>query len=84
MSGCATWTAARASRWTPPTWPSPFCDPANTACQRDRSVPLVKLGDLAVVQGDLSGALSHYSESRKITERLAASDPANAGWQREL
>ena len=59
-------------------------DPANAAWQRDLSVSLEKLGDLAVAQGDLAGALRSFSESKTIRERLAASDPANAAWQRDL
>jgi hypothetical protein len=35
-------------------------------------------------QGDLSAALKSYSDSLAIAERLAAADPGNAGWQRDL
>ena len=59
-------------------------DPANAEWQRDLSVSLEKLGDLAVKQGDLAGALRYFTEDKTITERLAASDPANAVWQRDL
>jgi len=52
--------------------------------KRELSVALNKLGDLAVAQGDLAGALRSFSESRAIAERLADSDPANAGWQFDL
>jgi hypothetical protein len=38
----------------------------------------------STAQGDLAGALSAYEESKAIAERLAASDPSNAGWQRDL
>src|SRR5207302_251871 len=48
------------------------------------SVALERLGDLAVAQGDLSAAARHFSASLKIAERLAASDPGNAAWQRDL
>ena len=41
-------------------------------------------GDLAVAQGDLAGALRSFTESKAIAARLAASDPANAAWQRDL
>ncbi len=41
-------------------------------------------GDLAVDQGDLAGALRAFSEAKTIDERLAASDPANTAWQRNL
>jgi hypothetical protein len=59
-------------------------DPANAAWQRDLSVSLDKLGDLAVAQGDGAGALRYFTQSKTIAERLAASDPANAEWQRDL
>ena len=36
------------------------------------------------VHGDLSGALKVYQDSLAITDRLAKSDPRNAGWQRDL
>ena len=35
-------------------------------------------------QGDLAGALAAYEADLAIAERLAASDPGNAGWQRDL
>ncbi len=41
-------------------------------------------GELAVAQGDLAGALRFFTEDKAIAERLAASDPANAAWQRAL
>jgi hypothetical protein len=37
-----------------------------------------------VAQGDLPGALESYRASMAIAERLAKSDPNNAGWQRDL
>jgi tetratricopeptide repeat protein len=37
-----------------------------------------------VAQGDLAGALASYRDSLVIRERLAKSDPGNAGWQRDL
>lgn len=59
-------------------------DPANAAWQRDLSVTLNKLGNLAVAQEDLVGAMRSFTESKSIRECLAASDPANAEWQRDL
>ncbi len=35
-------------------------------------------------QGDLAGALEAYGASLAIGERLAAQDPGNAAWQRDL
>jgi tetratricopeptide (TPR) repeat protein/pimeloyl-ACP methyl ester carboxylesterase len=43
-----------------------------------------RLGDVQVAQGDLKAALKSYSDSLAIAERLAQSDPGNAGWQRDL
>ena len=37
-----------------------------------------------MAQGDLAGALRSFTESKAIRERLSASDPANAKWQRDL
>ena len=45
---------------------------------------LIGLGDVQVAQGDLKAALQSYSDSRAIVERLAKSDPGNAGWQHDL
>jgi hypothetical protein len=35
-------------------------------------------------QRDFAGALKSYKDSLAIAERLANSDPSNAGWQRDL
>jgi len=37
-----------------------------------------------VAQGDLTGAMRSYREGLAIRDRLAKSDPGNAGWQRDL
>ena len=37
-----------------------------------------------MAQGDLPAAARHFTAGLKISERLAASDPANAAWQRDL
>ena len=42
------------------------------------------IGDVQVAQGDLAGALKSYRDSLAIADRLTASDPGNAGWQRDL
>jgi hypothetical protein len=65
-------------------WSSPASDLANSEWQRDLSVSLEKLGNLAVAQGDLPAALRYFIQSKTIRERLAASDAANAAWQRDL
>ena len=51
---------------------------------RERSVALNDLGDVLVAQGDEAGALASYRDSLAIFDRLAKSDPGNAGWQRDL
>jgi tetratricopeptide (TPR) repeat protein len=43
-----------------------------------------RLGDMLHAQGNLVGALRAYGESLAISERLAALDPSNAQWQRDL
>ena len=35
-------------------------------------------------QGGLQGALQAYTESKNIADELAAADPGNAQWQRDL
>ena len=35
-------------------------------------------------QGDLAGALDAYTAGKAIRDKLAAADPGNAGWQRDL
>ena len=42
------------------------------------------LGDIRVERGDLSLARADYLEAAGVAERLAAADPGNAGWQRDL
>ena len=39
---------------------------------------------MQLAQGDLGGARASYERSRKIAEKLAAGDPTNAEWQRDL
>ena len=52
--------------------------------ERKVSVGLNRRGDVQVAQGDLAGALKPYRDSLAIRDRLAKSDPGNAGWQRDL
>ena len=42
------------------------------------------LGDIRIARGDLSIAMDDYREAKGIADRLAQSDPGNAGWQRDL
>ena len=39
---------------------------------------------MRVAQGDLAGALAAYEESLTIARDLAARDPGNAGWARDV
>ena len=57
---------------------------ARNGNDRDLSVSYNRIGDVQVAQGDLAGALTSYRDSLAIAERLAKSDPGNAGWQRDL
>ena len=43
-----------------------------------------RLGAVAVALGDASTAEQHYRTALSITERLAAADPDNAQYQRDL
>ncbi len=52
--------------------------------QRDLSVSHERLGDVAVAAGDLAAARAAYQAGLDIAVRLAAADPANAQWQRDL
>ena len=51
---------------------------------RDRMVLLSQLGNVQRAQGDLEAALESYRSGMAIAEKLAASDPSNTGWQRDL
>jgi Flp pilus assembly protein TadD len=42
------------------------------------------LGDVLEAQGKLAAAQAAFGEALAICRRLAAQDPSNAGWQREL
>ena len=44
----------------------------------------VRFGDVRISQGDLAGALSAYEAAIAIAEKLAAGDPSNREWQRDL
>ena len=43
-----------------------------------------KVGDVQMAQGDLAAALKSFPDGLAIRQRLAQSDPGNAGWQRDL
>jgi tetratricopeptide (TPR) repeat protein len=58
--------------------------PKNVGFKRDFSINNSKIGDVLHAQGDLSGALSAYRQSLKMSNRLAKIDPSNATWQHDL
>ncbi len=43
-----------------------------------------KIGDVRRAQGDLAGALSAYADGLEIAQKLAARDPSQTEWQRDL
>jgi hypothetical protein len=45
---------------------------------------LVGIGDVRVAQGDLPGGLAAFDEGLTIARDLAARDPGNAGWARDV
>ena len=45
---------------------------------------LEKLGNVHSTQGDLAAARASYEASREIRTNLAAADPSNAQWQRDV
>ena len=59
-------------------------DAARSRNDRGLYASHVYVGDVQVAQGDLAGALTSYNDSLAIIDRLAKSDPRNAGWQYDL
>ena len=55
--------------------------PAGSATCRSRTT---RSATCRSAQGDLAGGAASYRASLAICERLAAADPGNAGWQRDL
>jgi protein O-GlcNAc transferase len=51
--------------------------------ERDVMIADSSLGGLRVVRGDLAGAVAAYEACLATTQRRAAQDPSNAGWQRD-
>jgi hypothetical protein len=48
------------------------------------SICYKKVGDVLHAQGDLDRAFVAYQNSLAISQRLAAADPSNADWQRDV
>jgi hypothetical protein len=44
----------------------------------------MRIGAVRMAAGDRAGALTAYEESLEIGRRLAAADPGNADWARDL
>ena len=63
--------------WPPPTPPTPN---GSGTCRSATK----RLGDVAIAAGDLAAARAAYQASLDIRTRLAAADPANTQWQRDL
>ncbi|MFZ1813828.1 MAG: tetratricopeptide repeat protein [Rhizobiaceae bacterium] len=55
-----------------------------TDSERDLSVSHERIGDVLRAQGDLAGALVAFQASLVIRKKLAAGDPSNSQWQRDL
>ena len=51
---------------------------------RDLLSSLIKLGNVAIAQGNLDEAARLFTDSKAIAERIVASDPTHAAWQRDL
>jgi tetratricopeptide (TPR) repeat protein len=52
--------------------------------ERDVLAADIDLGEVRVAAGDLAGAVAAYELALATAQRLAAQDPGNAGWQRDL
>lgn len=64
--------------------PEPGDQNAQDAADRERGVALEQEGNLLLERGKLADALKSHEESLAIQRRLAARNPADAGWQRDL
>jgi len=52
--------------------------------ERNYAAALDRIGDVRRAQGDLAAALKAFQDGLDIAQRLAAAEPANAEWQRDL
>jgi hypothetical protein len=75
---------ARGGTGTPDRSIGSVCGADDTDRQRDLSVSNETVGDVLEAQGDLPGALAAYRKALAITETLAARDPGNTDWQRDI
>lgn len=58
--------------------------PTSTTRQRDLSFSHVMIGEVQQAQDNLQSALTNYQASIAIGQTLAAADPGNTEWQRDL
>src|SRR5262249_19098052 len=56
----------------------------DTEILRQRVVAFNNQGDILLDQGNLQGALQAYQNGHAIRQKLAAADPSNTTWQRDL
>ena len=67
---------------SPRSWPRRTrATPSGSATSRSASI---KIGDVQSARGNLDAALKAYQDSLAIAEKLAAQDPSNTEWQRDL
>ena len=92
MRRSATSRAPRAS-WSRPS--TPYGERSRSESSSPRATPptprgsatsrsATKIGDVQSAQGQLEQALNAYRRALAIAEQLAARDPSNAAWQRDL
>jgi tetratricopeptide (TPR) repeat protein len=56
----------------------------DTEILRQRGVAFNNQGDIFLAQGNLQSALQAYQNGLAIAQKLAAADPSNTTWQRDL
>ena len=74
----------RAARWLPQALAALETVPSDGAAAYNIIWTRIFLGDLRLVLGDTEAALGAYEKVRTQLEHLAAADPGNAEWQRDL
>jgi hypothetical protein len=74
----------RNARWLPHAQAVLVHAPATGAASWHTLWTQFQIGDLYVERGSLGQALEAYRAGQGLAERLAQSDPSNAGWQRDL
>ena len=59
-------------------------NPASAEAQRDLSVSLERLGDVAEQAGDIPAAIANYERSLPIARALATANPGHPGLKRDV